>query len=152
MSDKYPGINDVLGTLSSAIFNRGILYNESSTFNIITKYGVRRVLDPDCSSWNTPAHIYNLYFDLGITMKPSCCYDTSCGSNSWKYANFGTLDAGGTMMNQYPFMFTGTRLLISFHGVLLCDVVLHSNSWSIQNQVDAPTGCSHTDPSSASKI
>ena len=44
------------------------------------------------------------------------------------------------------------RLLISCPDVFLCDAVLHSNYWIMQNRVPASFDPPHTEPSTASKI
>ena len=105
MTNKSPGINYVLGKLSSTIFNRGLLDDGISPFALIMISIVRRVLEPNCSTWNNPAHLSNVYSDLGSPTKPSPYSITSCVMNGLKYVDSGDLDFGGEMTTHAPFSF-----------------------------------------------
>ena len=145
MVANYTGSNVVVGALSSAIFNRGLLDVGSYPFALITASRVRRGIEPDFNNLNTPIHISNVNYDLGNPVNTSTCSDNSCVKNSWKYANFGALDARGDMITQYHFQFPDIRILLSYHEVLMCNAIFHSYSLIMQNRVLSHTYTPHTD-------
>ena len=145
VANKYPGSNDVIGTLSSVMFRRELLDEGSSPFALITTSVVRILISPDCITWNNPSHLSKVYSNLDISLKPSPFYATSFRINGRKYAYFWDLDAGVAMTTQYTCPFPGIRLILSCPDVFLFNAVLHSSSWSMRNRVPAPTDHPHTD-------
>ena len=125
VANNSPGSNNVVGKLSSAIFKRGLLDDDSSPFDLLVISGVRRGIEPDYNTWNTPDHLSNFNSYLSSTMEHSHCCDTYCGNNVREYYNFGGLAAGGAMTTTAPFSFHKKWFLLFCIDVLPCGAFLH---------------------------
>ena len=95
-------------------------------FYLLSPYGVR-YQDMRWSrfvTWNTPAHLSMVDFDLVNSLDPSTCCTEFYERNGWKFAILGDLTAGGTMKTQLPFPLPGRRLLLSCPDIIPCNSVL----------------------------
>ena len=130
----------------SSVF-KNVIFDGISPFSLLLYQGVRRLLDPYFSTWNTPYHISKVVSDLGKPVKPLFFSAASSISNGLKYDEFGALAVSGDIKSQYPFQIPGRRLLLYHTGVFPCDAVLHSNYLSMNNWVPDPTNPPHTEAS-----